>query len=209
MSLGLSPPALRTGQRVGTMAALVGAPLFLVGTVLHPVRDGEGIARVGDTYGVTHGIQAIGLLLVGVALANLILVGRPRSVVPGNAALFGTLWWLGLLVYDGAHNPATAQYAPELVHTSAGLQPGGALLVVPALVLFPLGYAWLGRSLVQGGLRWPGRLLAGGAVTYTVGGTLLFPLGPLSPLIQPLEVVGAFAFTLGLVLLAVRGGSDR
>lgn len=181
--------------------------MFLLGTLLHPARDGDGIARVGEIYGVTHGLQAIGLLLVGLALANLVVAGRPGQVMGANAALFGTLWWMGLLVYDGAHNPATAQYAPDLVHTADGLQPGGALLAVPALILFPLGYAWLGRALIQGGLRWPGRLLAGGAVTYTIGGALLFPLGPLSPLIQPLEAVGASAYTLGLVLLAGRAES--
>jgi hypothetical protein len=188
------------------VAAVLGGPVFLVGTALHPPRDGDGIAAVGERYGLTHSVQAIGLLLLGVALANLLAqsVYRSGRWAPSvNAALVGTLAWLALIVYDGAHNPATARYAPELVHTSEDLNIGAVLIVVPALILFPLGYVLLTSALFREGHRWSGLLLGAGAVTYTVGGTLIFALGPHSPLVQPVEVVGALALASGYVLLGL------
>lgn len=196
-------------NRLGMAAAVIGGPVFLVGTALHPVRDGEGIAAVGQVYGLTHSIQAIGLLLMCVALANLLAAERAHRWVPSvNTALAGTLAWFGLIVYDGAHNPATALYAPELVHAAGSLDIGAALIVVPALILFPLGYALFALALDRQGRRWAGLLLGAGAVTYTIGGVLIFPLGPLSPLVQPLEVAGAAAMAIGYVLVGLPGSAQ-
>lgn len=190
----------------GRLSALVGAGLFLGGTVLHPARDGAGVLEAGPLYGFTHSLQAVGLAFIGVAIANL-TIARPGSTGlfgAGNLALIGTVWWLALIVYDGAHNPAMAAYAPELVHTPSALEPGAGIIVGPALLLFPAGFIWLGRALARGGQGMTGWLLGGGALTYTVGGAMIFPLGPASPLIQALEVVGAAAHAVGLVLLARR-----
>lgn len=65
--------------RLGGLAAVIGAPMFLVGTALHPARDGEGVAAAGEVYAITHGVQAIGLLLMCVALANLVWQRRSRD----------------------------------------------------------------------------------------------------------------------------------
>ena len=185
------------------VTATTGAILFLLGTILHPARDGHGVAHAGDTYAVTHAIQAIGLALQAIALANLTApVGRRLA---RNAALTGTLAWLALIVYDGSHNPVTARYAPELVHTSADLDPGGALLVLPALVLFPTGYAVLATALVRSGARWHGLVLGIGALTYWAGGLLIFAVSPHSPFIQILEVIGAALYSLGFGLLGRSG----
>lgn len=179
--------------------ATAGAVLFLVGTILHPARDGHGVAHAGDTYGVTHAIQAIGLALQALALAN---TAAGRLAGPLNAALTGTLGWLTLIVYDGSHNPVTARYAPALVHNAADLDPGGALLVLPALLLFPIGYTVLAAALVRRRAWWPGLLLGVGALTYWAGGLFIFAAGPHSPLIQILEVIGAALYSIGFVLLA-------
>ncbi|MFR9775755.1 hypothetical protein ACL02O_06810 [Micromonospora sp. MS34] len=179
------------------MIATAGAILFLGGTVLHPARDGHGIAHAGDTYGVTHAIQAIGLALQALALANM-ASGR---LVARNTALAGTFAWLALIVYDGSHNPVSARYTPELVHKAADLDPGGMLLVLPALVLFPIGYGVLAAALVRGGAWWCGLLLGVGALTYWAGGLFIFAAGPRSPFIQILEVIGAALYSLGFSLL--------
>lgn len=189
---------------VAGVAAPVGGLLFLLGTVLHPARDGHGIAAVGELYGITHSIQAIGLALLAVALAGL-LAQAWRASAPTMgwySALIGTLAWLALIIYDGSHNPVTARYAPELVHTAADLDAGGAMLVLPALILFPLGYALLGLALVRRSRVLPGLLVGAGAVIYTIGGLLIFAIEPSSPAIQAVEVAGAIPFALGFVLLA-------
>lgn len=115
--------------------------------------------------------------------------------------LLGTLSWLGLIVYDGAHNPVLARYAPELVHAGGELEPGAALIALPALLLFPLGYLVLGYDLGRHGMVWAGVLLGAGAAIYTVGGLAIFAAGPDSAVIQPLEVVGALLYALGFVML--------
>jgi hypothetical protein len=189
------------GTRLSTATTgAAGALLFLAGTVLHPDRDGHGVAAAGHAYGITHAVQAIGLALLALALANLAI--PVRSQLARNAAMAGTLAWLALIVYDGAHNPVVARYAPELVHTPADLDPGGALLAVPALVLFPGGYALLATVLARSGARWTGLLLGAGAITYWAGGLLIFAVGPHTPFIQILEVIGAGLFALGFTLLS-------
>ncbi|MFI9597741.1 hypothetical protein [Nonomuraea sp. NPDC052265] len=182
-----------------TTTAIAGAVLFLLGTILHPARDGHGMAVAVDRYGITHAVQAIGLALQAVALARLTPV---RRLSAHHAALAGVLAWLALIVYDGSHNPVTARFAPELVHTSADLSPSGALFVLPGLVLFPAGYAILATSLVRGGARWCALLLGIGALIYWLGGLLIFAAGPRSPFVQILEVIGAGLYTAGFALLA-------
>ena len=193
-------------------AAFIGGPMFLIGTILHPARDGHGIAAVGELYGITHSVQAIGLLLLVVALAGMLATVRHESSwspIGWYGALVGTLSWFGLIVYDGSHNPVMARYAPDLVHTAADLEAGGAIIVLPALLLFPLGYALLGVALYRSDLRWAGLLAGGGALVYTIGGLLIFELGPSSPLVQTLEVAGAIPFAIGFVLLAVGIRTDQ
>jgi hypothetical protein len=191
---------------VGMTAAFTGAPLFLIGTILHPARDGQGVAAAGDVYGVTHSIQAVGLFLLenrhAALLASAAHPAARQKPLAWLAALAGTLAWFGLIVFDGSHNPATAMHAPELVHSHAGLSLGAAIIVLPALLLFPLGYVLFARALLSQGLPWAGALLGVGAVLYTIGGLLIFILGPQSPLIQILEVVGAVPFALGFILMA-------
>lgn len=212
-SSAIETPTANVGGRLRAVAitAFVGGPLFLVGTILHPARDGHGVAAAGELYGFTHDVQAIGLLLQAVALVGL-LASLPRftwRLWPWYAALVSTLSWFALIVYDGAHNPVTARYAPDLVHTPADLDLGGAIVVIPALLLFPIGYAILGVALARHGRRWTGALLGAGAVVYTVGGLLIFAISPSTPLIQVLEVAGAAPYAIGFVLLGrpQRGGS--
>ncbi|WP_031158406.1 hypothetical protein [Streptosporangium roseum] len=197
-----------SGGRLRTIAgvtALVGGPLFLLGVILHPARDGQGIAEAGGLYGLTHDVQAIGLLLQAISLAGMLAFGMHafgrRGPLVWCAALIGTLSWLGLIVYDGSHNPVMARYAPAVVHTHADLDAGGAVIVLPALLLFPLGYVLLAVLLSRHGMRWPALLLGAGAVLYTAGGLLIFVLGPHSPFVQIFEVAGAVPYALGFVLL--------
>lgn len=202
---GISGTAATNSRRsptVTTATAIAGAILFLSGTILHPARDGHGVADAGDLYGITHAVQAIGLAVQAIALTRLAAPSR-RTLAARNAALAGTLAWFALIVYDGSHNPVTARYAPELVHTPADLDPAGALLVLPALLLFPAGYALLAAALVRGGGRrpGPGLLLGVGALTYWTGGLLIFAADPRSQLIQILEVIGAALYALGFALL--------
>jgi hypothetical protein len=49
-----------------------------------------------------------------------------------------------------------ARYAPGIVHTPADLDAGVALVVLPALVLFPLGHVLLGCLLLRRGKSGPG-----------------------------------------------------
>jgi len=202
-----------TRRRLRTVAkatALGGGPLFLVGVLLHPARDGAGIAAAGQVYGITHGLEAIGLLLVAVSLVSAYVLdaerfGR-RGVPAFLAAVVGTVLWFGLIVGDGTRNPVTAKYAPEIVHTPADFDAGAAIIGLPALLVFPIGYVLLGLLLTRHGARWPGLLVGVGAVVYWSAAIPLFAVGPQSPLIQLLEVAGAVPYALGFVLLGRRWG---
>ena len=57
------------------MLAMIGASLFLLGVLLHPGRDGASIAAVGDWYGITHGVEAMGLVLVAIGLMAFYALG--------------------------------------------------------------------------------------------------------------------------------------
>ena len=200
---------LRTTAR---LTALIGGPLFWLGTLLHPARDGWSIAAVGERYGLTHDIQAAGLLLQVICLASVIALGtqitRLRDLRAWYAALTGTLLWFALIIFDGSHNPVRAEYAPSLVHEPADLDTPAALIVFPALLVFPLGYVWLARSLGRHGLRWAGVLLGVGATVYTVGGLFIFTSGPRFGLIQLFEVAGATSYAVGFILLGRAAADD-
>lgn len=205
--------ALPSLLSVARMTAFVGGPLFLVGVVLHPARDGIGVHAAGAMYGITHALQAFSLLLQAVCLVSVYAAGVPRFGRRGLSAFFsalvGTLLWFGLIAIDGSRNPVVARYAHALVHTPADFEPGVAMIILPALVLFPIGYVLLARLLVGVGAKWPGLLLGVGAVLYVLGGLCIFALGPHSPLIQTLEISGAVPYALGFVLLGREGVAER
>ena len=193
------------------VTALIGGPLFWLGTVLHPARDGDSIAAAGQRYGLTHDVQAVGLLLQMISLASMIALGTRtngrRDLRAWYAALTGTLLWFGLIVFDGSHNPVMALYKPHIVHTTDDLDAGASFIVFPALLFFPIGYALLARMLARHAMRWTGVLLGVGALLYTIGGVFIFTSGPRLPLIQIFEVVGAGLYALGFLLLGRASGN--
>jgi len=193
-------------RTIATATAISGAVAFLVAVVVHPKRDGAHIAEVGQLYGLTHGLEAVGLILQVISLCSVLALSvnriRPRDLTGLYAALLGTIWYLGLIVVDATRNPVTAKYAPQLVHTSADLDTGTAIIVLPALLLFPLGYILLGVLHARYGGPWIGLLLGAGAVIYTTGGLAIFALGPASPAIEVLEIVGVVPYTIGFIMMA-------
>src|SRR6266511_2129668 len=148
------------------ITAMIGGPLFLLTVILHPARDGHSIAADAGWYAFTHSVEAISLLVLATCLAGVLALGMrgfgPRGLPALYTALVGTMLWFGLIVFDGGHNPVTAKYAPELVHTSADLDIEGGIIVLTANVLFPLGYILLAVLLNRYGQRWTGLLLGFG-----------------------------------------------
>ena len=198
-------PRTTTLRTITRWTTFTGGPLFWLGTLLHPARDGWSIAAVGERYGLTHDLQALGLGLQVAALASMIALSKERRDLRSwYAALAGTLFWFALIVFDGSHNPVRAEYAPNIVHEPADLNTPAALIVFPALLIFPLGYAWLARTLSRRGLTLPGVLLGVGAIAYTLGGLFIFTSGPRFGLIQIFEVAGATLYAVGYVLLGRR-----
>lgn len=199
--------------------AMIGGPLFLITVILHPARDGHDIAAGAEWYAFTHSIEAISLLVQAVCLAGVLalVVNRFGSRGLGTiyTALTGTIFWFGLIVFDGGHNTVTAKYAPDLVHTSGDIDIEGGIIVLTANVLFPLGYVLLAVLLTRYRERWTGLLLGFGGVVYAIGGTAsLFGFGPHSMITSVFEIVGAAPYALGYVLLGrffgrERPGSDR
>jgi hypothetical protein len=196
---------LRTTAR---LSAFVGGPVFWLGTLLHPARDGWSIAAVGERYGLTHDLQAAGLALQLICLASMIALGnqvtRRRDLRAWYAALIGTLLWFALIIFDGSHNPVRAEYAPSMVHEPVDLDTPAALIVFPALLVFPLSYLWLAWTLSRHRLRPTGILLGIGATAYTIGGVFIFTSGPRFGLIQIFEVTGATLYAVGYILLGRR-----
>jgi hypothetical protein len=186
--------------------AMTGGPLFLLTVILHPARDGHDIAARPEWYAFTHSMEAISLLIQAVCLAGVLALGMrrygPRGLGALYTALVGTIFWFGLIIFDGGHNPVTAKYAPDLVHTSKDLDIEGGLIVVAANILFPLGCVLLALLLNRDGQRWTGLLLGFGGVLYAIGGTAaLFGFGPHSMITSVFEIAGAAPYALGYVLL--------
>lgn len=195
-------------ERIAAAAAVTGGPLFLLGTVLHAKRDGWSIAAAGQAYGITHGLQAVALLLLTVSLASAYAANAGRFGRRGLPAFLlavvGTMLWFGLIVFDGSRNPVTAKYAPEIVHTPADIDVVTGIVVLPALLVFPVGYMLLARVLSRTGMTWPGLLIGVGAMVYWAAFIPLFAFGPESPVVQTLEVIGAVPYAVGFVLIGVR-----
>jgi hypothetical protein len=160
-------------RTIAKATALTGGPGFLLGVLLHPARDGAGIAAVGQLYGITHGLEAISLLLVAVSLVSIYVLDAERfgrSGVPAFlTAVVGTLLWFGLIAVDGTRNPVTARYAPDIVHTTADLDAGAGIISLPALLVFSVGYVLLALLLTRYEIKWPGLLVGVGAVVYWSG----------------------------------------
>ena len=193
------------------LTAMIGGPLFLLTVILHPARDGHDIAAHAEWYAFTHSMEAISLLIQATCLAGVLALGTGRLGSRGLAALYtalvGTVLWFGLIIYDGGHNPVTAKYAPDLVHTSGDLDIEGGIIVLAANILFPLGYVLLAVLLNRYGQRWTGLLLGSGGVLYAIGGTAaLFGFGPHSMITSVLEIAGAAPYALGYLLLGRTGG---
>ncbi len=197
---------IRRLRAITIVAAIAGSVIFLAAVVVHPKRDGTDIAEVGQLYGLTHGVEAVGLILQVIALCGVLALSinhvRPRDLTAIVTALLGTVWYFGLIVVDGTRNPVTARYAPTLVHTAADIDTGTAIIVLPALLLFPLGHVLLGLHLGRHGARRAGLFLGAGAVIYITGGFAIFGLGPTSPAIEVLEIIGAIPYSLGVIMTA-------
>ncbi|WP_426502972.1 hypothetical protein ACPPVO_35800 [Dactylosporangium sp. McL0621] len=193
------------------LTAMIGGPLFLLTVILHPARDGHDIAAHAGWYAFTHSMEAISLLIQATCLAGVLALSTRRHGSRGLAAVYtalvGTILWFGLIVYDGGHNPATAKYAPDLVHTSADVDIEGGIIVLAANILFPLGYVLLALLFNRHGQRGTGLLLGLGGVLYAIGGTAaLFGFGPHSMITSVVEIAGAAPYALGYVMLGRAGG---
>ncbi|WP_182897453.1 hypothetical protein [Microbispora sp. H10830] len=196
------------------LTAMIGGPFFLLTVILHPARDGHDIAAGAQWYAFTHSMEAISLLVQAICLAGVLalVMNRfgPRGLTTLYIALAGTMLWFGLIVFDGGHNPVTARYAPDLVHTSKDIDIEGGIIVLAANIVFPLGYVLLALLLNRYGQRWTGLLLGFGGVVYAIGGTAsLFGFGPHSVITSVIEIVGAAPYALGYVLLGRTFGQAR
>lgn len=193
-------------RRLVRATAWIGGPLFLLTVVLHPARDGHSISSQYDWYEFIHALEATSLLIQAACLAGVLALGLrrfgPRGLTALYAALVGTVSWFALIIYDGSHNPVTARFAPQIVHTSADLDLSGAVILLAANLLFPLGYLLLGGLLRRHGERWTGLLLGAGGALYALGGTVsILGAGPHSVLTSILEVAGAAPYAFGYLLL--------
>jgi len=170
----------RLVRTIVRLTATIGGPLFLVTVILHPARDGHDIAAHAGWYAFTHSMEAISLLIQAICLAGALALGmgglRARGLAAWFTALAGTVLWFGLIVYDGGHNPVTARYAPDLVHTSGDLDIEGGIIVLAANVLFPYGYAAVSadqepflRSLLTDEVEWVQLQPAGVEDWFTLG----------------------------------------
>ena len=171
---------LRTTAR---LTAFVGGPVFWLGTLLHPARDGWSIAAVGERYGLTHDIQAAGLAAAGRLPGQHDCAGQPdhpaaRSQVlvrrPGRHAALVRADHLRRVAQPGASGvraePGARAGRPRYTG-SADRVPGAARLPARATL-------WLARTLGRHGLRLAGVLLGVGAIAYTIGGLFIFTSGP-------------------------------
>lgn len=190
-------------------AGILGGLLFGAAVVLHPLRDGISVFNSGVAYGAIHNVGAFGLILQLFALVGLYIreaetLGQ-RGLMGFVVVFFGQAFYFGLLVVDGLLNPVLAQFAPETVHSGADIDPNFLTIVLPALALFFLGYIIFGTSLLAGKVqpRLGSWLVTLGAPVYIVGGISIFILGPASPVVSLIEIVGAVPLGLGYILLGL------
>ncbi len=189
------------------LASILGGVLFGVAVVLHPLRDGISIFNNGVAYGAIHNLGVFGLMfqlfgLVGLYIREADTMGR-RGLIGFIVVFFGQLLYICLLVVDGLRNPLLAKYAPAIVHTFADNDPNELTIVLPALLLFFLGYILFGASLLYAKVqpRLGSWLITIGAPIYIVGGINIFILGPASPIVSLIEIAGAIPLAIGYILL--------
>jgi hypothetical protein len=187
-------------------ASILGGLLFGAAVVLHPLRDGVSVFNSGAAYGAIHNLGAFGLMfqllgLVGLYIREAEALGQP-GLTSFIVAFFGQVLWAVGLALDGAVNPLLAQFTPETVHTSDAY-PNQLLIGVPALALFLLGYILFGANLLRARVqpRLGSLLITIGAPLYVVGGISLFVLGPASPIVSLIEILGAIPFSAGYIFL--------
>ena len=197
-------------------ASILGGLLFGVAIVLHPLRDGISIFNSGVAYPIIHDLGVFGLMLqlfglVGLYIREAEAMGN-RGQISFIVVFFAQVFYICLLVVDGAVNSLLAIYDIELVHSTstAGVDPRLVinlfLIGLPALGLFFLGYILFGASLLRAKVqpRLGSFLIAIGAPIYIVGGINIFILGPASPLVSLIEIAGAIPLGLGYILLGLK-----
>ncbi len=188
-------------------ASIVGGVLFGVAVVLHPLRDGNSIFNSGVAYGAIHNVGVFGLMLqlfglVGLYIREADTMGK-RGLTSFVVVFFGQVFYICLLVVDGLRNPLLARFAPDAVHTVADSDPNLFAMTLPALGLFFLGYILFGvnllhtKSLPRLGIL----LMAIGGPIYIIGGVNIFILGPASPIVSLIEILGAVPLGIGYLLL--------
>ncbi len=190
-------------------ASILGGLLFAAAVVLHPLRDGISIANDAVAYGAIHNVGVFGLTfqllgLIGLYVREAEPLGE-RGLKSFVVVFFGQVLYICLLVVDGLRNPLLAKYAPAAVHTFADNDPNALPIVVPGLLLFFAGYIAFGTSLLTASTqpRLGSWLITLGAPIYIIGGISIFVLGPASPIVSPIEIVGAIPLSLGYFLLGL------
>lgn len=178
--------------------------------MFHPLRDGTSILNSGVFYGAIHNVGVFGLMfqlfgLVGLYIREADAMGQ-RGLTALIVVFFGQVLYTCLLAVDGLRNPLLAKYAPQIVHTTADFDPNALVIVLPALVLFFLGYIVFGTSLLYAKAqpRLGSLLITIGAPVYIIGGINIFILGPASPLVSLIEIAGAIPLGLGHILLGIK-----
>lgn len=195
--------------------SIFGGVLFGVAVVLHPLRDGIDIFNSGVAYGAIHNVGVFGLMLqlfglVGLYIREAEAMGK-RGLISFIVVFFGQMFYIGLLVVDGLRNPLLARFAPEVVHTAADSDPNQFTIVLPALGLFFFGYILFGVSLwsTSSLSRLGVLLITIGAPIYIIGGINIFILGPSSPIVSVIEILGAVPLGMGYLLLGFELRSKR
>jgi hypothetical protein len=191
-------------------ASILGGVFFGVAVMLHPLRDGISILNSGVAYGAIHNLGVIGLMfqllgLIGLYIREADALDQ-RGLNSFIVVFFGQLLYICLLVVDGLRNPLLAKYAPATVHTFADNDPNQLTIVLPALLLFALGYIVFGSSLLSAKTepRLGSWLITVGAPVYIIGGINIFIIGPASPIISMIEVSGAIPLAIGYILLGLK-----
>jgi hypothetical protein len=201
-------------------ASIFGGVLFGVAVVLHPLRDGISIFNSGVAYPIIHDLGVFGLMfqllgLVGLYIREAEAMGK-RGLTSFLVVFFAQLFYILLLVVDGAVNSVLSIYDIKLVHATsvAGVDPRLSInlfiIGLPALVLFFLGYSLFGASLLRAKVQplLGSLLITIGAPVYIIGGINIFILGPASPIISIIEIAGAIPLAIGYVLLGLKLRSE-